>query len=200
MNTKKTERALNAYGCESKGGSCVNADGKYIDANGKVVDKKDAAKDTSKISLNFNYSGDGAETKLNGNNINISFQKNAGQGLIGNEGSNAADAQDFIATGKSVSKYQTEFDSAFVQAVIGEFIAKEDKNWINYKLTITPVKGQSRQIEVWAKSWEAVDQTTVRTNRQNNLNTMLKEDKTYLLTPTNAAGKAPAFKIVRRKN
>ena len=195
---KKTERALNSYGCESKGGNCVDANGKTVlDANGKAV------KDTSGISVDFKLNGAGATTSLNGKTINISFTKSFSgseplyQGLVGNEGSNAADAQDFLATGKSVSKYQSEYDSALVQAVIGEFVARDDKKWNNFAFTINPTKGQSRNIDVWNKSWVTPDLKTLRANRQNNLNTFLKEDKQYLLTPTNRAGRSPIF--YRRK-
>jgi RHS repeat-associated protein len=192
---KKAERALNAYGCESKGGNCVDANGKAIaDAKGKPV------KDTSNIVVSFDYKGGRGETDLNGNTINIRFAPDnfaAGevwnQGLIGNEGSNAADAQDFLKTGKSVSKYQSEFDSLFVHVVIAEFVAREDKKWTWHGLRLTPPKGESRVIETWNESWETPDLTTVRTNRYNNLNTYLKEDADYQLTPTNARGKAPIF-------
>jgi RHS repeat-associated protein len=193
---KKTERALNAYGCESVGGNCVDANGKTItDANGKAV------KDTSGIVIDFNFAGDGANTSLNGKIINISFTKNFSgseplyQGLVGNEGSNAADAQDFLATGKSVSQYQTEYDSAFVDAVISEFVARDDKNWVNYRVTVNPAKGNPYKIETWNKSWMTPDLNTVRNTRRESINAILAEDKNYELTPTNAKGRRPAFYI-----
>lgn len=191
---RKAERALSSYGCESKGGNCVDEKGKNVtDATGKVI------KDTSNIAVDFNLKRAGASTSLNGKIINISFNKSFGggnpliQGVVGNEGSNAADVQDFLKTGKAATRHQSEYNSSFVQAVVNEFVARDDKNWAYYSFTINPTKGRPRDIQVWHESWVTPDLKTLRTNRQNNINTFLKEDKLYLLTPTNKLGKTPIY-------
>ncbi len=191
---KKTVRALNSYGCESIGGNCVDASGNTINGtDGNPI------KDTSNIVVDFNYKGDGGETGLKGNKINISF--NAAdfkgpdpfnQGLIAHEGSHAADAQDFLATGKSVSQYQSEYDGVFVGAVVGEFVAKENKK-SNFYMTITTVQNKSYDITVWDKSWVTPDLSTLRNTRRESINAILSEDQSYLLTPTNTKGKSPIF-------
>jgi len=132
---KKTFRALAVYGCESKGGNCVDSNGNpEKDSEGNLI------KDNSNITVSF---GDvdmmGATVSVENKTINITFGNSFDgsdffQGLVGNEGSNAADAQEFLKTGKSLTMYKTEYDSLFVDAVISEFVSKDDGKPINFEM------------------------------------------------------------------
>lgn len=185
---KAAKAAVEAYGCESKGGNCVDANGKTLmDANGNAL--KDSA---SNVMVDFTHQGGGARTTLNGDTINISLSKNFTdsnplyQGVLGNEGSHINEINAFLASGHAMSRWVSEYESFFVQAVINEAVVK-NAGGNDYSLPVNPVNRQPYDIAVWHKSWEGADKSVIRANRRNNIETVLTESKEYLLRPPSSA-------------
>jgi hypothetical protein len=178
---------LDSFGCESKGGKCIDANGKAIvkskDRKGRPIYEKDTA---SNVKVSFGGSRDGftsiPDTKAK--NIFVSFGTGYGSnpGIIGNEGANVAAIQDYLGKKLNGLKYQAEFDGAFVQAVYGEFDAIANGN-SSYSFAVGPNGKEPYSINVWEKAWETPDHATVRANREKAINTFLREDEDYALTP-----------------
>lgn len=105
-----------------------------------------------------------------------SFESASFQALVGHEGSHVADAQNYLATGNSPTKYQFEYDGHFVQSVLGEAQAKE-MNWVNYYAsTGGTATAPEKKVDLWNKSWEEADKATLRSKAINEFLAIPKKD------------------------
>jgi RHS repeat-associated protein len=182
---RKAKKSLDSFGCESKGGTCIEASGK--DAKGKPIYEKDTA---SNVKVSFNALSN-AQTSLGkkdgkyDGNVYVNFANDYAQnpGLIGNEGSNVIAFQTFLSGGGNGSKYQAEFDGLFVQAVYGELDADAAGDDYAYFPVNSRGARDNYEVNYWEKGWETADHQTVRANRQEAINEVLQFDRKYELTP-----------------
>ncbi|MGH9941342.1 MAG: DUF4214 domain-containing protein [Pyrinomonadaceae bacterium] len=154
---KKAERAVNVYGEPGK------ENGVVVTASNKV--------------------GAG-QTTLDGKTITVAFnpkqfESDGFQTLVGHEGSHGADYKDFLATGKTLTDYQVEYDGLFVQALLGEAQYAQGNFYV---LSNGTKKAPPQQVELWNSGWKEVDKT-----RDKAINEFLairkKQGGLYELTP-----------------
>lgn len=154
---KKAERALNSYGKPGED------NGVTVIANDKI---------------------DAGKTTLNNKAITVAFnpnqfENNFFQALVGHEGSHVADAQNYLATGKSPTEHQFEYDGHSVQSVLGEMQAKE-MNYVNFYINVGGSKNAPEQkVDLWNKSWEAADKATLRDKAISQALAISKKDTGY---------------------
>jgi hypothetical protein len=179
---KKAKKALDSYGCESKGGNCLGVDGKPIeigkDDKGNPIYLKDTA---SNVQVSFNWTGASpahTSTDVTSGIVSVQFKggNHSNSGLIANEGINSADIQSALKTGTSVSLYQSEKDGLFVQAVFAE-IRADAAGATSAFFGSTP----QERFTFWKKDWETSDHKAVRAGRESAIVTRLKEN--YKLSP-----------------
>ena len=173
---KQAKKAVDSYGCESKGGNCLGVDGKPIetgkDSNGNPVYLKDTA---SNVQVSFSWTGNSpAHTSLTPDMKNVVIQFAKGQesnlGLIANEGIDSANMQSAIKTGKSVTQYESDRDGLFVQAVFNELRASA-----NGSLSAHFNLPNNGRVNYWEKGWETADHATVRSNRNTAIDKVLTD-------------------------
>jgi len=184
---RKAKSALDSYGCESKGGRCVDENG-----NAKVVGKDEKGKplyesDTaSNVKVSFGWDGAANTSIRRGEkNIYVSFGAGYAQnpGIIGNEGTDINAFQNYFNTGQNSLKYQTEFDGLFVQAVYSELNASANGNDFAYFFVDNAGSAPPYNVNHWEKGWETPDHQTVRAKRADAINDVLKNSKLYQLSP-----------------
>lgn len=167
----KTAAALGSYGCEVS---------ETCKGNGVIVTFGEA-------------NGDNNVVLGDDKTVTVTFDaKYIGAGIVGHEGVHVSNA--IAATkGRRTSKFADEFDGSFVNAVLSEssMPRNSDRSGVVWLQGIDGPRYNSNHI-TWDSTWDQ-NVENIRTKRREAIETYLRDEPAYGLTPTNDAGKKPAY-------